>query len=146
MSKNRKDGGISVVFFMMIQLKYIGVLKHVAKSEFGLHYVRVFHSFEEFAVRGEYEYTVLTTYHQTPKRSPKRWSLFLYQKRSAYGKTIERRQGADCTVGNVAYYPSRTAVYETERGLTEERYHDKIEAMLRSMYRLRLDIGGEAVI
>ena len=23
--------------------------------------------------------------------------------------------------------PTRTAVYETERGLTEERYHDKIE-------------------
>ena len=65
--------------------------------------------------------------HQTPRRLPKRWSLFLYQKRSAYGKPIERRQGADRTVSNAAYYPSRTAVYETERGLTEERYHDKIE-------------------
>lgn len=43
------------------------------------------------------------------------------------GKSIERRQGADRTVSNVAYYPSRTSVYETERGLTEERYHDKIE-------------------
>lgn len=50
-----------------------------------------------------------------------------YQKRSAYGKTIDRRQGADRTVCNAAYYPSHTAVYETERGLTEERYHDKIE-------------------
>ena len=50
-----------------------------------------------------------------------------YQKRSAYGKTIDRRQGADRTVCNAAYYSSRTAGYETERGLTEERYHDKIE-------------------
>ena len=75
--------------------------------------------------------------HQTPRRLPKRWSLFLYQKRSAYGKTIERR--ADRTVSNAAYYPSRTAVYETESGLTGERYHDKIE--LRKEYIDRRDRG-----
>ena len=60
-------------------------------------------------------------------------------KRSAYGKTIERRPRADRAVCYVEYYPSRTSVYETERGLTEERYHDKIE--LRKEYVDRRDRG-----